>query len=109
MPRKLIRELATIKRARIYGTKERVFRARTLIFDTAGGSIMNLRRKQRLFVNHVSHESYERYLVRCWERNTAPLSFRAFRRRWYGAQKLNWQRFDVPRMMSARLAVTEER
>jgi len=104
MPRKLIREIASIKRARIYGTKERMFRARILIFDTAGGHIMNLRRQQRLFVNQVSHESYERYLVRCWERNTVPLSFRAFRRRWYGAQKTNWHRFDVPRQMQVRIA-----
>ena len=102
LPRKLIREIASMRKARIYGTKARLFRARVLIFDTAGGRIMNLPRKQRLFVNRVSHESYDRYLVRCWERNTAPKSFRAFRRRWYGAQKLNWQRFDVPRMMSLR-------
>jgi hypothetical protein len=103
MPRKLIRELASIRRASIHGTKERLFRARLLIFEAAGGRIMKLPRKQRQFVNRVSHESYEIYLVRCLERKKPPMSFKAFRRRWYGAQKANWRRFDVPRMMSTNL------
>ena len=109
MSRKLIREIASIRRARIYGTKERMLRARILMFDTAGGRIMNLRRNQRLFVNRVSHESYEIHRVRCCERNTPPMTFRAFRRRWYGAQKANWRRFDVPRVVSERVVVTRER
>lgn len=82
-----------------------MFQARILIFDTAGGRIMKLPHKQRQFVNHVSHESYDIYRVRCLERNTPAMSFRAFRRRWYGAQKTNWRRFDVPRMMFEKLAV----
>jgi hypothetical protein len=77
--------------------KERLWQARALIFYRAGGRIMNLHREQRLFVNQVSHESYERYLFKCWLLGRPPMSFRAYRRRWYGAQKANFRRFDVPR------------
>ena len=101
LPRKLIREIASEKRARKEDWKDQLHETRAVIFGRARGRIMNLPRKQRLFVNRVSHESYERYLVRCYERNVSPMSFRAYRRRWYGAQKTNWRRFDVPRMMKA--------
>ena len=71
--------------------------------------MLNLPARERLFVNSISHESYERYLFRCFERGIAPMSFRAHRRRWYGAQKANWRRFDVPRAMTVRLALATER
>jgi len=102
MPLKLINELASLKRASEHEWKERRRVARALIFDRAGGRIMNLPRKQRLFVNQVSHESYERYLFECRSLGTPPMSFRAYRRRWYGAQKANYRRFDVPRTIKAR-------
>jgi hypothetical protein len=103
MPRKLIEELASLNRASKHAKQERLRAARELIFDRAGGRIMNLTRDKRFFVNRVSHESHERYVTRCWDRGIAPMSFRAYRRRWYGAQKVNWRRFDVPREIRERL------
>jgi hypothetical protein len=103
MPQRLIKELARLKRASKYALKDRLREARVLIFYWAGGRMMRLKRKQRLFVNRVSHESHELYVTRCWDRGIAPMSFRAFRHRWYGAQKTNYRRFDVPRMTEPRL------
>jgi len=99
MPWKLIEDLAGIKRANQQSMKERLRKARELVFDRACGRIMNLPRQLRSYVNRVSHESYELYLVRCWDRGIAPMSFRAYRRRWYGAQKANFRRFDVPQRL----------
>jgi hypothetical protein len=105
MPRKLISELAKLKRDEKLRGRQRQLEARELLFGMAGGHMMNLPLEQRLFVNRVSHESYERHLFRWYVRGVPPMSFRAHRRRWYGAQKVNWGRFDVPRIMSERLAV----
>jgi hypothetical protein len=103
MPRKLISDLANQKRAERLRGRQHQLEARELLFGKAGGRMMNLPLEQRQFVNRVSHESHERYLFRChYVRAVPPMSFRAFRRRWYGAQKANWRRFDVPRMMNAR-------
>ena len=109
IPRKLISERANLKRAERVRNRQRQFELRELLFGKAGGRVMNLPREQRQFVNRVSHESYERHLFRCYVRGVPPMSFRAHRRRWYGAQKTNWRRFDVPRMMRERLAVATER
>lgn len=109
MPRKLILELANLKRAdRLLG-RQRQIEVRDLLFGKAAGRMMNLPHEQRLFVNRLSHESYERHLFRCYMRGIPPMTFRAHRRRWYGAQKTNWRRFDVPRMMSERSVVATER
>jgi hypothetical protein len=62
--------------------------------------MMNFQLGQRLLVNRLSHESYEHYLFLCGLQGVSPMSFRAHRRRWYGAQKTNWRRFDVPRVIS---------
>ena len=105
MPRKLILELANQKRAERLRGRQHHLEARELLFGKAGGHMMNLPLEQRLFVNRLIHESYERYLFRCYVSSFPPMSFRAHRRRWYGAQKVNWRRFDVPRAMSWRLAV----
>ena len=66
-------EKRDLKRASKYEMKERLSQARVLIFDGAGGRIMSLPRKLRLFVNRVSHESYERYLIKCRSLGTAPI------------------------------------
>ena len=103
MPWKLMLELANLKRTERLRNRQRLLEAREPLFGKAGGRMMNLPLEQRQFVNRVSHESHERYLFRCcYVRGVPPMSFRAYRRRWYGAQKANWRRFDVPRMMNAR-------
>jgi hypothetical protein len=104
LPRKLILELASLKRVERLRGRQRQFEARELLFGKAGGRMMSLPFEQRLFVNRLSHESYERHIFRCYLGGVLPMSFRAYRRRWYGAQKTNWRRFDVPRMVSERLA-----
>ena len=65
--------------------------------------MMNLSRKDRLFVNRVSHESHDLHRFRCYVRGIPPMTFRAYRLRWYGAQKANYRRFDVPRVMRMRI------
>jgi hypothetical protein len=105
MPRKLISELANLKRVERLRGRQRQFEARELLFGKAGGRMMGLRRGQRLFVNRASHESYDRHCFQRRLRGILPMVFRAYRRRWYGAQKVNWRRFDVPRVMSESLAV----
>src|SRR5215469_3714596 len=103
MPWKLMLELANLKRTERLRNRQRLLEAREPLFGKAGDRMMNLPLEQRQFVNRVSHESHERYLFRCcYVRGVPPMSFRAYRRRWYGAQKANWRRFDVPRMMNAR-------
>ena len=103
LPKSLIHECANRKKAERQGRKERQLEARELLFGEGRGRIMNLSRKDQLFVRQVSHESHKLYLFRCWDRGITPMSFRAYRRRLYAAQNTNWRRFDVPRVMSRRL------
>jgi hypothetical protein len=57
----------------------------------------NLPRAERAFVSRVIHERYDLHCFRRTKQGTEPIRFRAFRRRWYGGQKANFRRFDVPR------------
>jgi hypothetical protein len=104
LPQNLIHEFANRKKAEKQRGKERLREARELLFGKGHGRMMNLSRKNRLFVNQVSHESHELHLFRRYVRGIPPMSFRAYRLRWYGAQKANWRRFDMPRGISARFA-----
>jgi hypothetical protein len=100
LPRVVIRLRAAQKTEEKQRRKERQREARHLLFDTGRGLMKNLSRAERVFVNRAIHESHDLHWLRRFIQGVERMRFRAFRPRWYGAQKLNWQRFDVPRVIS---------
>jgi hypothetical protein len=103
---------------------ERRFKARDLLFRKGKGRMCNLNHREKCFIRSVQHESYNLYLMefnglvqprydvgKAWSRltrrrilnrQTTPKHFRAWRRRWFGSQKVRYYRHDVPMQMKKR-------
>lgn len=103
LPRKIIQLRAAQKRDEKQRRKQRQGEARRVLFDEGNGMMRNLSRAKRAFVNLAIHESYDLHCFRRSIQGQQAMRFRAFRLRWYGVQKLNWLRFDMPRRVRATL------
>jgi hypothetical protein len=92
---------------------ERMY-VRWLLFCKGRGRDKNLNQKDSLYINKHVHEAHDRYLLlllhgietrpgtahKKLKSNPAyPLSFKKYRRAWYGGAKFNYIYYDVPKLM----------
>ena len=91
---------------------ERMY-VRWILFCKGRGKDKNLNQRDSLFINKHVHEAHDRYLLLLIHGidtrpnkyklinsdPTHPLSFKSYRRKWYGGAKFNYIYYDVPKLM----------
>jgi hypothetical protein len=81
------------------GRAERTIRI--LLFHEAMGKLKKLSPRNADRVRAFGNEHYQDYFTRTRFAGREPLSFRAWRRRWWGHLKAAYRRIDVPQLMKA--------